>query len=122
MDGLAFDRLPSPFARKQRGSNSNSSNKPTKDLLLEEAPQKAVDSAESQREELMGRLLEGVWQDWLTLFEKPLAQLLAQEEDDARVKDGQEGRINIGEIKAICGEGSCSSVAATTAHKRKLSS
>jgi len=122
VDGLAFDRLPSPLARKQRGSNSNSSNKPTKDLLLAETPKKAVDSAESQREELMGWLLEGVWQDWLTLFEKPLAQLLAQEEDHARVKDGHEGRINTGEIEAICGEVSCSSVAATTAHKRKLSS
>ena len=72
---LVFDRLPSPLARKQHG-RSKSSNKTTKDLLPEEAPKKAVDSAEVQREELMARLLEGVWQDWLTLLEKPLAQLL----------------------------------------------
>lgn len=120
MDALVNDHLPSPLARKQHGS-SKSSNKPTDDLLPEEAPKKVVDSAEVQRKELMERLLEGVWQDWLTLLEKPLAQLLAQEEDDAQIEDGQ-GHVNKVEVEAICGEGSCSSAAATTAHKRKLSS
>jgi hypothetical protein len=123
VDVLALDRLPSPLACKQRGSgNNNNNNKPTKDLLLEKTPKKAADPTEVRREELMARLLEGVWQDWLTLLETPLAELLAQEEEDAQQEDGLEGRVNKGDIHTICGEGSCSSVAATTAHKRKLSS
>lgn len=123
MNILAVGRGPSPLACKEPASCSNNkNNKPTEDLLLEEAPKKAADPTKVQNEELMARLLEGVWQDCLTLLERPLAQLLIQKEDGAQQEYGQEGPVNKGDVEAICGEGSCNSVAATTAHKRKLSS
>lgn len=110
-DNLGHGGHPNRQARKPLGGN-NSCSTSTETKVDEE-------TISVQREELLARLLEGVWQDWLTLLEKPLAQMMTQKDFNEHIRCDQERQISRGEGK-MCVEGHCSSGAATTSPKRKL--
>lgn len=111
VDILAHNSPPNRRARKQH-QDSNTCSISMKTKVVGE-------TISVQREELLARLLECVWQDWLTLLEEPLARLLTQKDDNEHIKGGQEVQITRGEGELRV-EGNCSSWAANTAPKRKL--